>query len=256
MFDSHCHFDFEAFDQDRKEVWQKCQQLGIRHLLIPGFCPEQWPKAKELCESNQDLVFAVGIHPYQAQLGAEMTETRFNQLLEPFLTSAHCVGIGECGLDKRIEVPIEEQTTVLNWHLRTAQKRDLPLTIHCVHADNEMIRALKQVNGSRGVIHAFSGSYEVGMQYIDMGFYLGIGGTITYARAQKTRNAVARLPLERLVLETDAPDMPLCGNQGERNSPEYLPEIAKTLAELQQTSVENVMRITVENTDHLFLCPN
>lgn len=255
MIDSHCHFDFKAFDADRESVWHRCQALGLKWLIIPGVSPSQWDKARRICEQAQNMSYAAGIHPYEAHHHTNLQASLFNEQLACAMSSGHCIGIGECGLDKRLDMPLERQIHLLQYHLQAAVERRLPIILHCVHADNEMIRTLKHSQCRRGVIHAFSGSYEVARQYIDMGFHLGIGGTITYQRAKKTRNAVASVPMDWLLLESDAPDMPLSGRQGQRNSPEYLPEIAAALAELKGSEVEIIKQKTSDNTRKLFKLP-
>lgn len=252
MIDSHCHFDFNNFDPDRESVWQRCQTLGLEWLIIPGFSPNQWQNARAICQQFAHLSYAAGVHPYQIQYYTDFTESELRKNIDQELANKHCVGVGECGLDKRMTVSMDTQIQMLNWHLNIAADHQRPIILHCVHADNELIRTLKHSPCKQGVIHGFSGSYEMAMQYIEMGFYLGIGGTITYPRAKKTRDAVSRVPLNRLVLESDAPDMPVNGRQGQRNSPEYLPEIAESLAQLRATGVETLVRTTSSNTRTLF----
>jgi TatD DNase family protein len=136
--------------------------------------------------------------------------------------------------------------------LELAQSLRLPVVLHHRQSHNELIRLIKHHKFSRrGVIHAFSGSYQIAKTYIELGFYLGIGGTITYPRGKKTRDAIADIPLEYLLLETDAPDMPLCGFQGQRNSPTQLPIIAEALATLKHIDVEQVARVTSANYNSL-----
>lgn len=249
LFDSHCHFDFDAFDGDRPGLWQSCKAMGLDRLLIPGTHPEQWPRAQAFCSQYTGMMFAAGLHPYRFKQYQAVLDT---STIEECLKQDQCVAIGETGLDKRLDMPIEQQEKLLLPHLELAQARNQPLILHCVHAHNELIRCLKSFPALRGVIHGFSGSYEIAKAYIDRGFALGIGGTITYPRANKTRMAVKRLPIESLLLETDAPDMPLRGRQGQRNSPEYLLEVARALAELHDSAVEDVAAQTYANAQALF----
>jgi TatD DNase family protein len=152
-----------------------------------------------------------------------------------------------------IATPLELQQQLLAIHIEVANQLRKPLIIHCVRAHNELIALLKKNKAEvGGVIHAFSGSYEVAQQYVELGFYLGIGGTITYERAQKTRAAAAKIALEFLVLETDAPDMPLQGKQGQRNSPENIPQIARVLADLRGVTVDEIAAATNHNAMQLF----
>lgn len=272
FFDSHCHFDFVEFNADRAQLWQKCNQLGVKRLVMPGVAPDQWQRAAQLCEQHPGLFYAAGIHPHwiaQQQwmqtnaegLLDEQTQKKIVALVsEDVMQSAragtsHCVAVGECGLDKMITVPMALQQQLLGIHADVAAQLHKPLIIHCVRAHNELIALLKKRNlNSGGVIHAFTGSYETARQYVDMGFYLGVGGSITYERAQKTRAAVAKIPLEYLLLETDAPDMPLNGKQGQRNSPEYITQIAQVLAELRNATVAEIAAATSRNAMQLFHC--
>lgn len=270
FFDSHCHFDFAEFNADRATLWSACNQLGIMRLLMPGIAPGQWERAAQLCDQYRGLCYAVGIHPHWIEqqqwfkkndrgLLDEQTQETTLALISDEITqaeknsSSHCAAVGECGLDKRIATPLVLQQQLLGLHIHIANDLHKPLILHCVHAHNELIAQLKKDKSQYGgVIHAFTGSYETAQQYIDMGFYLGVGGAITYERAHKTRAAVAKIPLEFIVLETDAPDMPLQGKQGQRNSPEYLAQVAQVLADLRGMALQDVAAVIHCNTLRLF----
>lgn len=239
---------------------------------MPGVAPEQWRTAAQLCTQYDGLFYAAGIHPHwieqqhwfqkeDANLLDKTTREKIAALIQhEFMASAnasagHCVAVGECGLDKMISTPLQLQEQLLVIHIEVANQLRKPLIIHCVRAHPELIALLKKYPPQwGGVIHAFSGSYEVAQQYVKLGFYLGIGGTITYARAQKTRMAVAKIPLAFLVLETDAPDMPVSGQQGMRNSPLNIVQVAQALAELRGLSMNEIATVTWENTCRLFHC--
>jgi TatD DNase family protein len=258
LFDSHCHFDFSAFDPDRDAVWQACKDIGIDGLVIPGVAPEQWLVAAQLSQQNGGIFYAAGIHPWWVEqvvaddTGPDNLE-RLRGDLQNQLSADACVAVGECGLDKMIDVDFDLQQRVFELQVNLATELSLPLIVHCRKAHNEVLALLRRYRPARGgVIHGFSGSAELANDYWALGFYLGIGGTITYERAQKTRAAVKQLPLEAILLETDAPDMPLSGRQGERNSPQYLPEIARTLAEIRAVSVDEIARQTTRNARTLF----
>ncbi len=249
LIDSHCHLDFEVFDLDREELWSRCRSRGVGQLIIPGTDPVQWDRARSLCDAQPGWYFAAGMHPWWLERASEGWESD----CQKFLAHPRCVAVGECGLDKLIDTPMSQQEALLDTQLEMARSHDRPVILHCVKAHNELIRRLKRHRFPRGgVVHAFSGSTDIAQTYWHMGFRLGIGGVITYERARKTRDAVAGLPLEALLLETDAPDMPLSGRQGERNSPEHLPVIAQTLAGLRDCPVEQVVRQTTDNTRLLF----
>ena len=264
FFDSHCHFDFIEFNADRAALWQACNAQGITRLLMPGVAPEQWQRAAQLCADYAGLYYAAGIHPHWieqqpwfqkdgVELLSETTRENIAALIKQEILQPACVAVGECGLDKMIATSLEVQQQLLVTHIDVANQVRKPLIIHCVRAHNELLALLKKNKANRGgVIHAFSGSYEIAQQYVALDFYLGVGGTITYERAQKTRAALAKIPLEYLVLETDAPDMPLQGKQGRRNSPEYIPRVAQVLAELRGMDCAEIAAATWGNSLALF----
>lgn len=249
MIDSHCHFDFSHFDADREAVWQRCQALGVKQLIIPGINAEQWPKALDLSQTLTGVAISCGLHPYFIE---QETTEQLQKQLEDFTSQHKVVAIGECGLDKPTAVSLERQLALLQLQLEFANEQQLPVILHVRGYHNELLQALKRYSNLRGVIHGFSGSYELANSYWQQGFYLGVGGTITYPRAKKTQATIQAMPLESLLLETDAPDMPLFGKQGERNSPEYLPFIAESLAQLKNLPLATVIEQTSANTRALF----
>ncbi|MES2822987.1 MAG: TatD family hydrolase [Pseudomonadota bacterium] len=257
-FDSHCHFDFPAFDPDRKAMWQHCHALGVKQLVIPGVCPEQWNIAARIAGQSSGVYFAAGIHPWWIEkvFAGECNAQQIGNMagkLATFVKQEKCVAIGECGLDAVIATNLSIQKELLDAHLQLASELALPVIIHCRKAHNDIILALKKFElPAGGVIHAFSGSIDLAMIYWRLGFRLGVGGTITYARAHKTRETVRQLPIAAMVLETDAPDMPLSGHQGHDNTPEKLPVIAQVLADLRTESVSYIAQQTTKNARNLF----
>ena len=255
MIDSHCHLDFEVFDAHRPALLQQCADDGVAGVLIPGIEPNQWSRLRLLQTENQSpcqLWLALGVHPWW-QHQVTMAKSEFQSHLSDQLERCAAVAVGECGLDGSIDASIESQLPILQWQVELACERQLPLVLHGHRAHNPLLQLLSRSKPKAGgVIHGFSGSYELAQQYWRLGFYIGVGGTITYERAAKTRAAVARMPLESLVLETDAPDMPLQGFQGQPNSPLRLAQVAETLAELKNTSVDDIRQATEQNTRRLF----
>lgn len=257
--DSHCHLDLTEFDRDRGEVLLRAREQGLCGFVVPGVDPEQWFGAQALCQVHNDVFFAVGLHPWWAERAlalfsdvytwAESEQAR----VEMFADSDKCVAIGECGLDKNIELSLPQQIEILETHIAWSQAFHLPLILHCVKAHAELLAVLKRHPLNAGaVLHGFSGSELIAKEYWRIGVAIGVGGTISYERANKTRQAIAAMPLEALVLETDAPSMPLAGKQGERNSPEYVPLIAQALAELRRQSVDEIQTQLFNNTQRLF----
>lgn len=258
LIDSHCHFDFDAFAEDREQVWANCQRLGMRALVIPGVSIPQWRSLFAMVNSREGWFGAAGVHPWWVSELSIAPQQVYRAVIERVERERRegagcCVAVGECGLDGNIDLPLEKQLPVFEAQLDAANSLSLPVIVHSVRAHGEVIRALKNARVKKaGVIHAFSGSREIAEEYLKLGFCLGVGGTVTYERAAKTRKTLAGVPLESLLLESDAPDMPHAGRQGERNSPEYLPAVAQTLAALRDISVESVIAQTGKNAQALF----
>ncbi|MBX2809357.1 MAG: TatD family hydrolase [Cellvibrionaceae bacterium] len=254
MFDTHCHIDFAAFDTGREALWAACQQRGLRHLLVPGVAPSQWATAYKMTQQFSGMLMAAGIHPWWLKdLPESVAERDVLISWQDYLARSACAAVGECGLDKTLSISLALQQQVFEQHLRFACDFNLPVVIHVRKAHSETLALLRRFRPSAGgVIHGFSGSVELAERYWALGFYLGVGGTITYARARKTRNTLACVPLEALVLETDAPDMPLEGFQGQFNSPLQLPLVAEALADLRGQPVTLIAEQTTANSCRLF----
>lgn len=251
MIDSHCHLDFQQFDKDRKQVLENARAKGIEHILIPGTQAQGWQKQFHLAAQFSELSLALGIHPYFLQNASESDLIKLSDLLAQQPDSV--VAVGETGLDFAVDIDKEKQQVFFECQLDLATKYALPVILHHRRSHNAIIRTLKRKHVSRGgVIHAFSGSLQEALSYIEMGFLLGVGGTITYPRASKTRKVVSQIPLQHLVLETDAPDMPIYGHQGERNSPIYLQDVLRVLAELRNEPLKEIERQTDANFNRLF----
>jgi TatD DNase family protein len=257
--DSHCHLDFYSFDECREKLWASCRQNGIKNLLIPGVHPDQWPLSYEFTKTLMGVKCSAGVHPWwidklnNEHLGEKGLSLSLLKNLNEILQQKNCVAIGECGLDKTIATNFKLQQIIFEQHIQYACDTKRPLIIHVRKTQNETLQLLsryKPVGG--GVIHGFTGSLELAQQYWALGFYLGVGGSITYPRANKTRQALTKMPLESLLLETDAPDMPLNGFQGEPNSPLKIINIAKELAKLRADTLENIALRTTKNAHLLF----
>lgn len=246
LIDSHCHLDFDCFDHDRKLVIERCADLSIHTLVIPGTQASSWQKIIELSQQYKALKPALGLHPYFLAQYQANDLSRLSEYLQTYRDQI--VALGEIGLDKAIDVDVNLQMQVFKSQLAIASDFNLPVIVHHRQSHNEIIQTLKQCRFSGGgIIHAFSGSLHEALTYQGMGFKLGIGGLITYARAHKTRQVVGKLPLELLVLETDAPDMPLAGKQGQRNTPENLPLILAELSELRTESQDEIAAQCCQN---------
>jgi TatD DNase family protein len=257
MIDSHCHFDFPEFDDDREAVWKRATGNGVDQLLIPGTEFHRFSGIQELCKTHPDYYYALGLHPWFLTEQSPQQLEELSKLIADSVSDNQLVAIGETGLDLAPQilekVPIALQEECFEFQLQLAQQNKLPVIIHHRRSNNRIIQILKRHPGIRGVIHAFSGSKVEAQTYVDMGFSLGIGGTITYERSQKTRKAIKSVGIEHLLLETDAPAMPLNGRQGQRNSPEFLHEVRSSLAKLMDVSDEIIERVTTDNFMRVFV---
>ncbi|WP_162062505.1 TatD family hydrolase [Vibrio taketomensis] len=252
MFDTHCHLDLlSARGIGVEAAVKQAENCGVQHIIVPGIDASNWPTIANYAQKYSSVEWAIGIHP---MFVTQESLAEFDLMQAKLESGADCIAIGECGLDffhGRDNQAL--QTEVLIAQLKLAQRFELPVLLHVRKAHQELIQLLKQYPLSRGgIVHGFSGSYEQGMDFVRLGFSLGIGGTITYQRANKTRNAVACLPLEALVLETDAPDMPLFGYQGQPNQPKMVRDVLACCVTLRQESEQTITQKMTENATKLF----
>ncbi|MGA7297123.1 MAG: TatD family hydrolase [Rhodanobacteraceae bacterium] len=249
LIDSHCHIDLPAFDQDRAEVLKRARAKGVVSMVIAGVSAARWESLCRVTSDHPGLYPAYGLHPMF------MGEHKLGDVerLDDFLNKHQSVAVGECGLDfyhGRDDANAQKQ--LLHAQLEIARKRDLPVILHARKALQEVTQLLKNVGGLRGVVHSFSGSPEQARQLWELGFHLGIGGVATYPRARRLRRIVAEMPCEWLLLETDSPDQPLHGHQGQRNEPARLPEVLACVAQLRNEDPVVLAAQTRSNTSQLF----
>lgn len=240
--DSHCHLDFPEFASTLPELINQCAQANIHQIIIPAIHPDNWQKVIDVAKSQSllttnstekpcQLYSCLGIHPWFLK---GLTQTHLDALaIQVIKNKNQLIAIGEAGIDGGIvkqQNNLTQQLTFFDFQLSLAQQEQLPIIVHHRQSHQHIVPLLKQHKLNKGgIIHAFSGSYQQAVDYIDLGFKLGIGGTITYPRAKKTINAIKRLPIESLVLETDAPAMPLANSQGQVNSPLSVIDVFKQL---------------------------
>lgn len=249
LVDSHSHFDAAEFDADRAAAHARATVAGITAQVVPAVDAAGWPKLKAVCAQLPGLYPAYGLHPMylNAHRPEHLTELR------GWLERERPVAVGECGLDFFVEgLDAEAQQLYFDAQLRLAHEFDLPLIVHARRAVDAVIASIRRVGGLRGVVHSFSGSAEQAAQLHKLGFLLGIGGPVTYERANRLRGLVATMPLEQLLLETDAPDQPDANHRGERNEPAYLTKVLEVVAELRGMPREVVASTTSANAERLF----
>lgn len=252
LFDTHCHLDIADFDRDRGEVLARARAVEVDSMIIPAIDAARWDGLLQLCNEGDGLYPALGLHPmFYKQHDPTADITR----LERLVSENKLVAIGEIGLDfylDRGHKGEQLQYDIFEKQLGLAKNAGLPIILHVRKAHEEVLQRLKKIGVVGGTAHAFNGSLELAQRYIALGFKLGFGGMVTYEKSTKLRELVKQLPLESIVLETDAPDMSPSAHHGERNSPEYLPEIAQVIADLRGMDVEDVMRITTTNAREIF----
>lgn len=253
LFDSHVHLDAVEFDADRIAVLRAARDVGVREMMIPAIAAAGWQALRDLCAANPGLYPAYGLHPlYVAQHATDDLPA-----LRHWLSSNKACAIGECGLDFHDPaLDRDRQLHFLREQLHIACELDLPLVLHARDAFEPMILELQrfadQHGPLRGVVHSFSGSAEQAQRLWQLGFLLGIGGPVTYDRARRLRAIVATMPIERLLLETDAPDQPDAAHHGRRNEPARLVEVLRCVAALRDESEADVAQSTTTNARRLF----
>lgn len=251
LFDSHVHLDAPEFDADRARVLHDARAAGVEEMLIPAVTAASWPKLHDLCASEPGLYPAYGLHPCRLQQHADHDLAS----LEDWLRNHPAVAVGECGLDFFEPGPDRErQLRLLHGQFAIAHRLDLPLVLHARRAFEQVIQALRGYGRSlRGVVHSFSGSAEQARELWKLGFLVGIGGPVTHERARRLRRVVASLPVECLLLETDAPDQPDSRHRGQRNEPAFLPDVLHCVAGLRGDDPRELARKTTTNARKLFL---
>ena len=249
LVDSHSHFDVAEFDADRVAAHARALAAGVTRQVVPAVDAVGWPKLEQVCSQFPGLFPAYGLHPMYlvSHQPAHVRELR------DWIERERPVAVGECGLDFFVEgLDAEAQRFYFEGQLQLAREFGLPVVVHARRAVDAVIAAIRKIGGLRGVVHSFSGSAEQAAQLHKLGFLLGIGGPVTYERANRLRKLVATMPLEQLLLETDAPDQPGTMHRGERNEPAYLPEVLDVIAGLRGMEREALAAATTANAERLF----
>ncbi|HRG15342.1 MAG TPA: TatD family hydrolase [Pseudomonadota bacterium] len=249
LIDSHCHLDAPEFDGDRDAVIARAAAAGVIAQVVPAVSSATFPALAALSRGRNDLFAAYGLHPMYLDRHADSDV----DMVRAALQRETAVAVGECGLDFFVEgLDPHRQRALFDAQLRLAREFDLPLILHARRAVDEVILRLRRIGGLRGVVHSFSGSGEQARQLFQLGFHLGIGGPVTYERAQRLRGLVATMPIDCLLLESDAPDQPNASARGARNEPAAIADVASAIAGLRGVDVADIAAATSANAVRLF----
>ncbi len=244
--DTHCHLNHEQLFSEWEAALFRAQQSGVARLIVIGYDLPSSERAVQLAEQSPALWAAVGIHPHDAPACTPDALERLRALSQ----HPRVVAIGEIGLDfYRDWSPRAAQYEAFHAQLTLAQERGLPVIIHCREAYDPLLQVLSEYSPVRGVLHCFSGTEAHAERALTMGYYLGIGGVITFKNAEPLRAIVRQMPRDRLLLETDAPYLAPHPYRGRRNEPAYLPLIAHHVAELWSMPLDELSAQTEANVD-------
>ena len=250
IIDTHAHYDDGQFDADREELLGSMKEGGIGLIVNAGSTVASWDKIVELTAKYPFVYGAVGVHPDEV---GELDEEKFLRMAD-LLDRDKIVAVGEIGLDYYWDK--EKHDLQKEWFVRQlglAREKEMPVIIHSREAAADTFDIMKQhAAGMKAVIHCYSYSPEMAREYVKMGYYIGVGGVVTFKNAKKLKQVVQEIPLESIVLETDCPYLAPVPYRGKRNCSLYLPYVAEQIAELKGTTVEEVIQQTEKNSRELY----
>lgn len=253
LVDTHCHLDFESFDGERREVLDRAIAAGVKRVIVPALDLQNCQAVLALAERFAPVYAAVGVHPNSSA----KWEDAWLERLREFAAHEKVVAIGEIGLDYYWDKsPPSVQHRAFSQQMALAADLDLPIIVHNREAHDDVVEALAgsplREKERPGVLHSFSAPWEIALEALEMGYYLGFTGPVTFKKADDLRSLVARVPIDRLLVETDAPFLTPHPHRGKRNEPAYVLHVAQKVAELRDASLEIVEAMTTENAACLF----
>lgn len=232
--DTHCHLDAAEFDADRDAVASAAHDAGVARLVIPAVAHNRFALVRALAHRIDGAAYALGIHPLYTSQSSDTDLDALRREIAASLDDARFVGIGEIGLDYFVhDLDDARQRHFYEAQLRLAREFNLPVICHVRRAQNAVLKGLREHGVHRGIAHAFNGSFQQARAYLDHGMHLGFGGSVTFERALQIRRLAAQLPLDAIVLETDAPDIPPAWRYRGRNTPDQVPRIGAVIAALR-----------------------
>lgn len=254
IIDTHIHLDDKRYDGDLEELLQRAYENGVERFIIPGADPQTLNKAVKIAENHENIYFAIGVHPYDIN---NFTK----EIFEQYINHPKCVAVGECGMDYfRLEGTPEEkesekkaQEKVFREQIRLAKKYKKPLIIHIRDAshDAKMILLDEDAGSVGGVLHCYNADEEL-LSLANKNFYFGVGGVVTFSNAKKLINVLPKIPLEKLLIETDGPYLTPTPHRGERNEPAYTRFVVDKISNLLTIDRKKIEEITTENAMNLF----
>lgn len=248
IFDSHAHYDSEAFDTDRKELLGTLQSQGVCGVVNCGSDMASSLKSLELADEFDFIYAACGVHPHEA----EGCKQGYLPVLKKLCLEDKCVAVGEIGLDYHYDFsPREIQKQVFEQQIVLAKELDMPVIVHDREAHEDTFELLKRYK-PKGVVHCFSGSAEMAKEIVKLGMYIGLGGAVTFKNARKPREVAAVVPSDRLLIETDCPYMTPVPHRGKRCDSTYIPFTADVIAEVRGTTAQEILDLTRVNANSLF----
>lgn len=247
LVDTHCHLDFEAFESDRDDLVRRCLESDIHAFVVPGVSRGNWAQCLALSSRYPSVKCALGLYPYFVSTHEEQDL----ETLQKTLSDPRVVALGEIGLDEDVE-DFDRQCFFFERQLEIAESLSLPVIMHVRRNQGQGLKRVKRHNLIGGVVHAFSGSVEEAEGWLDLGMMIGVGGVITYERAIKTRRTIASLPLNRLVLETDSPDMAVQGTAKGEGTPLMLRQVFDVLCDIRNEPRDEIEFALWDNASRLF----
>ena len=257
LIDTHCHLDATEFDADRDEVIRDALKAGVSAMIVPSASLANFSAVRQCCEHYAMCYPAYGLHPLYLADTVEQDIARLRACLTEEMSGPYPpVAIGEIGLDFHVPgFDALQQEQAFIEQLKIARHFDLPVLLHVRWSIDQVLKCLRRIGVRGGIAHAFNGSRQQADAFLNLGFKLGFGGAMTYSRATRIRQLAASLPMEAIVLETDAPDIPPIWRIGHRNAPGELGRIAEVLAQLRGLTRAEVERNTAENARSLISIP-
>ncbi len=253
LIDTHCHLDAAEFAEDRDALVLAARKAGVSGIIVPSIGTENFSAVRNCCLRYPGCYPAYGMHPLYLAQAKERDMNTLREWLQRELSGAlPPVAVGEIGLDFYVpDFDAAQQELFFIEQLRIAREFDLPVLLHVRRAVDQVLKCLRRITVRGGIAHAFNGSRQQADEFIRLGFKLGFGGAMTYPGSTKIRQLAATLPLESIVLETDAPDIPTYRLAGGRNTPGELVHIARVLAELRALSLDEVLEVTSANANSI-----